>query len=566
MVAGESVDDMAFGHGSKERSLSPSRCVTGTRRCCCCAGRARRVRARRGPRTGAPSRRRAATRRVVRPARPPERRRCGRRRRLWTLASSSQSIPSRAHMASTICTHGARLGSPDARRRRVASKIVSLALRYQASASVRVDSSTTASGNSATRSDQHAAPGQSTMASKSPSSAFQSTVLPSHAACHVGTVSSASNTSAMWWQRPPNSCSSASFRECVPVRPTPAPTTRIVMSATLWAPGRRRARPSEGAKGMPMKELTFHRWYLPWVERWPNQPGYADLGGADAELRRAHRAGLPPGVGGGQGARRAAQRPGRGDGVEQHRVHGAVPRRLPGCVRAQPAQPAVRAQGARVRPRRLRAPRWSSSTSCSPASSTRCGGEAGIEKVVLIGEPIGDPPHDLRYEDLLAAGDDVEPVEPEEDDPCLLMYTGGTTGTAEGRAGRASGPRCSTPCTPGSRSRWRAATSACCMTPMFHAASMALRGHAAPGAGARAHHAVVRSGQGDRRHRGARRDHHRRCADDARHDAQPPRLRAGASSPRCGSSAYGASPMPGALLLEAAVAVPRARASPRATA
>ena len=29
---------------------------------------------------------------------------------------------------------------------------------------------------------------------------------------------------------------------------------------------------------MPMKELTFHRWYLPWVERWPDEPGYADLG------------------------------------------------------------------------------------------------------------------------------------------------------------------------------------------------------------------------------------------------------------------------------------------------
>src|SRR5688500_18689846 len=29
-----------------------------------------------------------------------------------------------------------------------------------------------------------------------------------------------------------------------------------------------------------MKELTFHRWYLPWVERWPDELGYADVGGA----------------------------------------------------------------------------------------------------------------------------------------------------------------------------------------------------------------------------------------------------------------------------------------------
>jgi long-chain acyl-CoA synthetase len=64
------------------------------------------------------------------------------------------------------------------------------------------------------------------------------------------------------------------------------------------------------------------------------------------------------------------------------------------------------------------------------AARAELGADDPVRHVVLIGD--GDVPHDLAYEELLAAASPDMSPEPEETDPVVLMYTGGTTGLPKG--------------------------------------------------------------------------------------------------------------------------------------
>ncbi len=179
-----------------------------------------------------------------------------------------------------------------------------------------------------------------------------------------------------------------------------------------------------------MKELTFHQWYLPWVERWPNRLGYADVG-AGASTYGEHTERLFRLA---SAAKELGVQPGDRLAVIAANSRAYMELYHTAYLGAFVLNPL----NLRFAPRELEYVIADSDCKVVVVDFLfaevidKIRAAAGIEKVVLIGEPIGDPPHDVRYEDIIAAGDNVEPIEPEEEDPCLLMYTGGTTGLPKG--------------------------------------------------------------------------------------------------------------------------------------
>ncbi|HEY7627240.1 MAG TPA: AMP-binding protein [Ilumatobacteraceae bacterium] len=181
-----------------------------------------------------------------------------------------------------------------------------------------------------------------------------------------------------------------------------------------------------------MKELVYHRYFVPAIERWPDRVGFHD--GAyratfqqhgDRVLRLTHAM-----------RHQLGMKPHERFAVMSCNSHQYLELFHAGFLGAGVINPL----NLRLAGRELQHIMRDSATSVVfvdqffadhfARNIAEIRAELPLRHVVLMGE--GDVPHDFLYEDLLAAGEPVVPDEPEETDPVILMYTGGTTGVAKG--------------------------------------------------------------------------------------------------------------------------------------
>jgi long-chain acyl-CoA synthetase len=176
-----------------------------------------------------------------------------------------------------------------------------------------------------------------------------------------------------------------------------------------------------------MKELIYHRFLLPIVERLPDKPAMLDgdfSATYEQHLERVLRLGdALRSIGIGPGDRFAVMALNGHEYLELY--HASL---LTGAI--------INPLNLRLAPKELEF--ILSDSGCKVcfvdgffgAGVDQAREEAGLEKVVLIGH--GDVRHELTYDELLSAGEPRMPDEPDEDTPSILMYTGGTTGLPKG--------------------------------------------------------------------------------------------------------------------------------------
>jgi len=177
-----------------------------------------------------------------------------------------------------------------------------------------------------------------------------------------------------------------------------------------------------------MKELVYHRFLLPTVERLPDEPGVLDADFTatySQHLTRVNRLtdGMRRELGVSDGSRFAVMALNGHQYLELY--HSCL---LSGSV--------LNPLNLRLAPKELAFILKDSGSKVCFADAffapliDKVKEEAGLEKVVLIGA--GDVPHDVEYEQVIEAGEDKLPAEPDEGDTSILMYTGGTTGLPKG--------------------------------------------------------------------------------------------------------------------------------------